>query len=90
MADSSHVASLAPEPFDTPAGRPATAEFGRSDIIAQDVRGFVRSEGGGVVVLREDDREPEWIVPGGQWDEFCRDALSAINRRERERRDAGA
>ena len=41
------------------------------DIRREQIRGFVRSEEGGVVVQLHG--KPEWPVTGAKWDEFCED-----------------
>ena len=60
---------------------------GNGDIHPDRVNAFKRSELGGVIILMDDSREPEWLIPNAQWDEFCRDAFTSIERRERESRD---
>lgn len=60
---------------------------GDGDIERDRVNGFKRSEGGRVVVLMDNEREPEWIVPDAKWDEFCGNALAWINKRELESRN---
>ena len=62
---------------------------GDGDIRQEQVCGFVRSPQGGVIVQLHDGRLGK-TVPNAQWDGFCEDAIAAINRRERERRDREA